>query len=203
MTARQNIAREQLEVNKQTAAVAAANSQAALENARANLAIAQEKLEVTKRAAGIQSVTAQQKQDDRTATGLAQAEGFDDMSAKVVELLSDKNLDAIVGVWDGITPNLSPGARSAQAKLETIKSAIFLTISPTLTGTQTAQDAADMTKAWAAIETAQDPDAFRRELKKIGLRAQTSAARARKQYALPDANDTPPPPASYMDLLNK
>ena len=210
MTARQNIARGQLAVNRATAAAAIANSEAAKKIAQANLDMARTRLVEAQRVACVQSVTAQQKQDDRTATGLAQAEGFDDMSAKVVELLADKNLDAIVGVWDGITPNLSPGARSAQAKLDTIKSAIFLTISPTLTGTQTAQDAADMKKAWAAIETAQDPAAFRRELKKIGLRAAASAARARKQYALPDVQaagattggqPAAAPTASYMQLV--
>jgi len=202
MTARQNIAREQLAVNRATAAAAIANSEAAQQIAQANLAIAQARLADAQRAAGLQSVTAAQKQADRNAAGLAQAEGFDDMAAKVTELLDDDNLDAIIGAIDGRTPNLGGGARSAAAKLDTIKSAIFLTISPTLTGTQTAQDAEDMKRAWAALDTAQDPAAFKRELRKIALRAQTSAARARKQYQLPDANEgTPPPTASYMQLV--
>lgn len=204
MTARQEIERGRLEVARQTAAVAAASSQAAADIARANLVIAQERLVTMQKTAGLQSVTAAQKQADRNAAGLAQAEGFDDMAAKVTELLGDDNLDAIVGAIDGRTPNWGGGARSAAAKLDTIKSAIFLTISPTLTGTQTAQDAEDMKRAWAALDTAQDPPAFKRELRKIALRAQTNAARARKQYQLPDANEgTPPPTASYMDLLNK
>lgn len=202
MTARQEIERGRLEVARQTAAVAAASSQAAADIARANLAIAQERLVTMQKTAGLQSVTAAQKQADRNAAGLAQAEGFDDMAAKVTELLGDDNLDAIVGAIDGRTPNWGGGARSAAAKLDTIKSAIFLTISPTLTGTQTAQDAEDMKRAWAALDTAQDPPAFKRELRKIALRAQTNAARARKQYQLPDANDgTPAPTASYMQLV--
>lgn len=213
MIARQELERGRLEVARQTAAVAAASSQAAADIARANLAIAQERLVELRKAAGLQSVTAQQKQADRNAAGLTQAEGFEDMSAKVVELLADPNLDSIVGAIDGRTPNLGGGARSAAAKLDTIKSAIFLTISPTLTGTQTAQDAEDMKRAWAALDTAQDPPAFKRELRKIALRAQTNAARARKQYALPDVEAATPPPsadqktaaptASYMQLVNK
>lgn len=214
MLARQEIERQRVEVARQQAAVAAASSKAAADIAQANLTIAQERLVAMQKAAGLQSVTAQQKQADRNAAGLTQAEGFEDMSAKVVELLADPNLDSIVGAIDGRTPNLSGGARSAAAKLDTIKSAIFLTISPTLTGTQTAQDAEDMKRAWAALDTAQDPPAFKRELRKIALRAQTNAARARKQYALPDLEAaTPPPPpagqktaaptATYMQLVNK
>lgn len=200
--ARQEIERGRLEVARQTAAVAAARGADATRIAEANLAIAQARLADAQRAAGLQSVTAAQKQADRNAAGLAQAEGFDDMAAKVTELLGDDNLDAIVGAIDGRTPNLGGGARSAAAKLDTIKSAIFLTISPTLTGTQTAQDAEDMKRAWAALDTAQDPPAFKRELRKIALRAQTNAARARKQYQLPDANEgTPAPTASYMQLV--
>lgn len=200
--ARQEIERGRLEVARQTAAVAAARGADATRIAEANLAIAQARLADAQRAAGLQSVTAAQKQADRNAAGLAQAEGFDDMAAKVTELLDDDNLDAIVGAIDGRTPNWGGGARSAAAKLDTIKSAIFLTISPTLTGTQTAQDAEDMKRAWAALDTAQDPPAFKRELRKIALRAQTNAARARKQYQLPDANEgTPAPTASYMQLV--
>ena len=202
MTARQNIAREQLKVNQQMAVVAAANSDSTRQIAQANLDMARARLAEAQRVAGVQSVTAAQKQADRNAAGLAQAEGFDDMAAKVTELLGDDNLDAIVGAIDGRTPNWGGGARSAAAKLDTIKSAIFLTISPTLTGTQTAQDAEDMKRAWAALDTAQDPPAFKRELRKIALRAQTNAARARKQYQLPDANEgTPAPTASYMQLV--
>jgi hypothetical protein len=210
MLARQDIARAQVEVARQQAAVAAANGQVAADVARANLATAQARLAEMQRQAGVQSTTAQQKQADRNAAGLTQAEGFEDMSAKVVELLADPNLDSIVGAIDGRTPNLSGGARSAAAKLDTIKSAIFLTISPTLTGTQTAQDAEDMKRAWAALDTAQDPPAFKRELRKIALRAQTNAARARKQYALPDVaaattatagQTATAPTASYMQLV--
>lgn len=129
------------------------------------------------------------KQTERAAAGKQLISGFSELKNKAIELLKDPALDSIVGGFQGDwQPNKTQteSQRAAQAKLDTIKSGIFLTVSPVLTGTQTAQDAIDMKNAFAALNTGMGEKAFKNELRKLITQMSEKVKLAREQYGQPD-----------------
>lgn len=127
-----------------------------------------------------------QKQSDRAAAGKQAVAGFTEMKNKAMDLLNDPALDGILGSIQGRTPNLTEASAAVQAKLETLKSGIFLSVSPSLSGTQTAQDAIDMKNAFAALDTKQGEASFRKELKKLITQMSAKEKLAREQYGQPE-----------------
>lgn len=123
---------------------------------------------------------------DRVAAGRALVGGFAEMKNKALELLKDPNLDNILGSTEGRLPNLRESSAAVQSKLDTLKSGIFITVSPLLKGVATAQDAIDMKNSFAALNQTQDEKSFKTELKKLITLASKYEKQAREQFGQPD-----------------
>ncbi|HLF66035.1 MAG TPA: hypothetical protein VI522_00305, partial [Gammaproteobacteria bacterium] len=123
---------------------------------------------------------------DRVAAGRALVGGFAEMKNKALELLKDPNLDNILGSAEGRLPNLRESSAAVQSKLDTLKSGIFITVSPLLKGVATAQDAIDMKNSFAALNQTQDEKSFKTELKKLITLASKYEKQAREQFGQPD-----------------